>query len=144
MTTKQAKQKIKKAGGSWKVFMKWMSGQTVGLKKIILDLIAVEKLNIKGMLRNHHLAKSIQDASWNIFLHMLDYKLKMLSRQLVLVPAYYTSQKCSKCGELVQKSLSVRTHICPYCGYTADRDENAAKNILQLGQSCQASTHSSS
>jgi putative transposase len=45
----------------------------------------------------------------------------------------YTTQKCSKCGELVQKSLSVRTHICPSCGYVADRDVNAARNIFQAG-----------
>jgi len=106
--------------------------------------VYAENLNISGMLKNSHLAKSISDVSWNIFLNMLSYKLKMLTRELVLVPAHYTSQKCSSCSELVQKSLSVRTHLCPYCGYTDDRDINAAKNILRLGQSRQALTHSNS
>lgn len=106
--------------------------------------VYAENLNILGMVRNHFLAKSIFDASWNMFLNMLDYKLKMLDRQLVLVPAQYTSQKCSSCGELVQKSLSVRTHLCPYCGFTADRDYNASLNILRDGQSRQALTYGSS
>ena len=51
----------------------------------------------------------------------------------VEVPAYFTSQKCSGCGELVQKSLSVRTHVCSHCGLVADRDHNAARNILRAG-----------
>lgn len=103
--------------------------------------IYAESLNVSGMLKNRHLAKSIADASWSMFLNLLDYKLKMLGRELVLVPAHYTSQRCSSCKELVQKSLSVRTHLCPYCGFTADRDYNAALNILRLGQSRQALTY---
>jgi len=106
--------------------------------------VYAEDLNISELLKNKHLAKSISDASWSMFLDMLGYKLKMLNRELVLVPARYTSQRCSSCGELVQKSLSVRTHLCPYCGFTADRDVNAAKNILRLGQSRQASTYGNS
>lgn len=98
------------------------------------DLIAVENLNVEKMLKNTHFAKSISDASWSAFIHMLSYKLEMLGKRLVKVRPEFTSQKCSKCGELVSKSLSVRTHICPNCGYTADRDENAAKNILAIAQ----------
>jgi putative transposase len=49
------------------------------------------------------------------------------------IPTHYTSQNCSNCGELVKKTLSTRTHQCPSCGYVADRDENAARNILELG-----------
>ena len=52
----------------------------------------------------------------------------------IQVPAHYTSQKCSGCGELVPKSLSVRTHICPYCNLIMSRDQNAALNILKLGR----------
>jgi putative transposase len=52
---------------------------------------------------------------------------------MIRVPARFTTQKCSRCGEYVQKSLSVRTHICPYCGLVEDRDVNAAKNILRAG-----------
>jgi len=102
--------------------------------------VYAEDLNVSGLLKNRHLAKSISDASWNMFLNMLGYKLKMLNRELVLVPAHYTSQQCSSCGELAQKSLSIRTHLCPFCGYTADRDINAALNILAAGQATQAST----
>lgn len=106
--------------------------------------VYAENLNISGMLKNRHLAKSISDASWNMFLNMLSYKLQMLAGELVCVPAQYTSQKCSNCGELVQKSLSVRTHLCPYCGFVSDRDTNAALNILRLGQSRQALTYGTS
>lgn len=97
--------------------------------------VYAENLNVSGLLKNRHLSKSISDASWSTFLDILDYKLQLLGRELVLVPAHYTSQKCSSCNELVQKSLSVRTHLCPFCGYTEDRDINASRNILRLGQS---------
>ena len=98
------------------------------------DMVAVEKLNISGMVKNHHLAKSIQDSAWNIFSNMLAYKTQILGRHFIQVPAHYTSQKCSGCGELVSKSLSVRTHICPYCNLIMSRDQNAALNILKLGR----------
>jgi putative transposase len=95
--------------------------------------ICVESLNINGMLQNHHLAKSIADASWGTFIEILEDKAARAGHQVVKVPARFTSQKCHQCGEIVQKSLSVRTHLCPCCGYVADRDVNAAKNILQAG-----------
>jgi len=98
------------------------------------DMIAVEKLNISGMVKNHHLAKSISDAGWNMFSNMLSYKMKILGKHFIQVNPRYTSQKCSGCGELVSKSLSVRTHICPHCNLIIDRDENAALNILQLAR----------
>ena len=97
------------------------------------DLIAVEKLNIKGMLKNHHLAKSISDASWNTLLQMIRYKAENAGSYFVEVNPRYTSQKCSECGAIVQKSLSVRTHICPECSLVIDRDLNASKNILRAG-----------
>ena len=93
--------------------------------------IAVEDLNISGMVQNHHLARSIADASWGMFVDMLSYKAESAGGKLVKVAPQYTSQKCSRCGEYVEKSLSVRTHICPSCGYVADRDVNAARNILR-------------
>lgn len=97
------------------------------------DLVCVEDLNIKGMTKNKHLAKSIYDASWGVFANMASYKLRRLGGHLVKVNPRYTTQKCSNCGELIQKSLSVRTHICTNCGYVADRDEMASRNILLLG-----------
>ena len=98
------------------------------------DMVVVEKLNIQGMVKNHCLAKSIQDAAWNIFSNMLAYKLRILGRHFIQVPPHYTSQKCSECGAIVPKSLSVRTHICPECGFVGDRDWNASKNILHLAR----------
>ena len=95
------------------------------------DLVAHEDLNISGMVKNHHLAKSISDAGWGIFFNILESKAKTnAGKRVVAVDPKYTSQKCSKCGELVPKKLSVRTHKCPYCGLEIDRDWNAAINIL--------------
>jgi putative transposase len=95
--------------------------------------ICVEDLNVCGMVRNHYLAKSIHDASWSAFLGILEDKAERAGHQVVRVPARFTSQKCSRCGAYVPKSLSVRTHICPSCGLVEDRDVNAAKNILRVG-----------
>src|SRR6266702_94982 len=94
------------------------------------QMIAVEKLSILNMVQNHSLAKSIMDASWGAFLDILEEKAARAGHQVIRVNPRFTSQKCSHCGQLVQKSLSVRTHICPSCGFVADRDVNAAKNIL--------------
>ena len=95
------------------------------------QVIAVEKLHILNMVQNHSLAKSISDASWGAFLDILSEKAERAGHAVIRVNPRFTSQKCFKCGEIVQKSLSVRTHICPFCGYVADRDVNAAQNILQ-------------
>ena len=97
------------------------------------DLIAAEDLNIAGMVKNHHLARSIQDASWDTFINMLDYKMKILGHRLIKVNPRFTTKECSACGEMVTKSLSVRTHVCS-CGFVADRDYNAALNILKKAQ----------
>jgi putative transposase len=94
--------------------------------------IVVEDLNLRGLARTR-LAKSILDAAWGAFLNILTYKAGRAGGQVVRINSRFTTQKCSKCGELVTKSLSVRTHICPSCGYVADRDVNAAQNILQAG-----------
>ncbi len=94
------------------------------------DLIAVEDLNTQGMIKNHHLAKSIADAAWNTFITILTSKAEEAGRQVVKVDPKYTSQACSQCGEMVKKDLSVRVHECPHCRLTLDRDVNAAKNIL--------------
>ena len=89
-----------------------------------------EDLQTANMLKNHHLAKSMSDASWGLFLGWLRYYGQMHGIPIIAVPARFTTQECSGCGERVQKSLSVRTHICPHCGLVLDRDENAAINIL--------------
>ncbi len=76
------------------------------------------------------------------FFDILEDKAARAGHQVIQVTPHFTSQKCSKCGEIVQKSLSVRTHICPFCGFVADRDVNAARNILVTGpgHGLQAST----
>jgi putative transposase len=96
------------------------------------DLIAYEDLRIKNMVKNHCLAKSINDASWYQFRVWLEYFGKVFKKVTVAVNPQYTSQKCSSCGEIVKKTLSTRTHVCK-CGCVMDRDENAARNILSRG-----------
>ncbi|GET37067.1 transposase [Microseira wollei NIES-4236] len=94
------------------------------------DFVAFEKLQVKNMVKNHHLAKSISDAAWSQFTEWLEYLGKVYGRIVVAVPPQYTSQDCSNCGQKVKKSLSVRTHVCR-CGCVLDRDYNlAAINIL--------------
>ncbi len=108
------------------------------------QVIALEDLKVANMARNHCLAFAIADASWGMFRHYLEAKAESAGRQVVAVRPHYTSQKCSLCGEYVEKSLSVRTHVYPFCGYIADRDENAARNILQRGLQVLARTGPSS
>lgn len=97
--------------------------------------VCVEDLNVKGMVRNHCLARSISDASWGEFLGMLAYKSTWYGRQLVKVDRWFPSTKsCSACGTTGHKmSLSDREWTCPDCGTPHDRDVNAAKNILTAG-----------
>jgi putative transposase len=92
-------------------------------------------LMVRNMVKNHRLAKSISDASWSLFREWVEYFGKVFGVVTVAVPPHYTSQNCSNCGEVVKKTLSTRTHICPHCGYTQDRDWNAARNILAKGLS---------
>ena len=99
------------------------------------DLIVYENLNIKGMVKNRHLAKSITDAGWSVFRQWLEYFGDKCGKLTIAVSPHNTSQDCSNCGQKVQKSLSTRTHVCPHCGYTDCRDRNAALNILQKGLS---------
>ena len=103
-------------------------------------LIAHEALNFKGIARTR-LAKSTHDAGWTQFLQMLSYKAEDAGTRVVAVDPRNTTQACSACGAMpeVKKTLSDRMHICP-CGYIADRDANAARNILSLGWSDQDGT----
>jgi putative transposase len=110
----------------------WLHQQSAALIKRA-DLIAVEDLKVSNMVRHQALARSISDASWSKFVSMLDYKAEKAGGHLVRVDPRNTSQKCSGCGELVPKSLAVRTHTCPSCGLVIDRDHNASLNILRAG-----------
>lgn len=93
-------------------------------------LIAVERLNIAGMLKNHRLSRSISDAGWSGFLNTLRNKAESAGCIVVEVDGRGTSQECSGCGAIVRKELSVRVHDCPSCSLSLQRDINAARNIL--------------
>lgn len=93
------------------------------------DLIAVEDLNIKGLTRTR-LSKSILDAAWGRFITLLDAVAVKCGVRVVKVNPHGTSQNCSGCGVKVPKTLSIRLHECHKCGLQMDRDENAARNIL--------------
>ncbi|MEH2241052.1 RNA-guided endonuclease InsQ/TnpB family protein [Nostoc sp.] len=96
------------------------------------DVVVYENLRIKNMVKNHCLAKSINDAGWYQFRVWLEYFGKVFKRITIAVNPSYTSQECSNCGVIVKKSLSTRTHVCQ-CGCKLDRDHNASINILNSG-----------
>jgi len=99
----------------------------------VYSVICIENLDIRNMVRNRKVSKSISDAGWGAFRRMLLYKCKKFGGLLVKVDPAYTSQDCSGCGNRVKKSLSIRTHICAKCGTVLDRDHNASLNILRKG-----------
>ena len=104
------------------------------------DVIVLEKLNTKGMMKNHHLARAIANASWSKLVTILQYKCDWYGKQLIQINPSYTSQICANCGKNshrlgLNKSewLAVREWDCPSCGKHLDRDVNAARVILQKG-----------
>jgi putative transposase len=99
------------------------------------DVVVYEDLKIQNLVKNHHLAKSISDASWYQFTQWLNYFGKVWDKTVIAVAPNYTSQDCSNCGHRVKKSLSTRTHQCPKCKVEICRDTNAALNILKKGMS---------
>jgi len=90
------------------------------------DAIAVEDLNVRGMVKNHCLAKSISDAGWSQFILILTSKAESAGRVVIKVNPAYTSQDCSQCGHRVRKTLAMREHRCDKCGFVAHRDHNSA------------------
>ena len=104
-------------------------------KKLVdkYDLIAHEDLNAKGMLEQKKFSKSISDAAWSTLILFLTYKAASAGRTIRAVNPRGTSQRCSQCGTVVNKDLSVRVHHCPHCGFRTSRDLNSALEILRLG-----------
>jgi putative transposase len=99
------------------------------------QVIAVESLQVKNMIRNRHLAKAIADVGWGEFIRQLEYKAEWYGRTVVKIDKFYPSSKqCFDCGYIMPKMpLNVRQWICPECGKHHDRDVNAAQNILAAG-----------
>ena len=114
-----------------KDFQHKISRQIVNENQIIVS----EDLNVKGMLKNHKLAKSIQDASFGSFCNMISYKANEQHRQYIKIGTFYPSSKLCHCCGFKHKGLKLeeRFWTCPECGTNLDRDENAAINILQEG-----------
>ncbi|WP_406316977.1 transposase [Streptosporangium sp. NBC_01639] len=104
------------------------------------DLIVIEDLAVKNMIRNRCLARVISDCGWGEFRRQLQYKTARAGRHLIVIDRWYPSSKtCSACGHLLAElSLSTRTWQCPSCGTRHDRDVNAAKNILAAGRAVSA------
>ncbi len=99
------------------------------------QVIVVENLNVKGLVRNRKLSKAISDVGWGMFVNFLDYKLKHKEGQLVEIYRFFpSSKKCSCCGHVMDElPLDIREWDCPSCGAHHDRDENAANNIRAEG-----------
>ncbi len=99
------------------------------------DIICLEDLNIKGMIKNHKLAKHIADASWSTFVRFVEYKTNWNDKSVVKINRFYPSSKtCNVCGYINQGlNLSIRNWTCPECSTKLDRDENASINILKEG-----------
>lgn len=105
-------------------------------KKLVetYDVIVLEDLKVKNMLKNHKLTKAISNASWATFVRLLRYKCEWYGKLFILVPPHYTSRICHQCGwDSGKKPLNIREWTCPHCHETHDRDINAAINILYRG-----------
>ena len=139
---KQSRRYLKQRKMVAKIHANIADARTDALHKITTMLadenqvLCMEDLNVKDMVRNHHLAKAVSDASFGKFARLLEYKCAERGRILVRVDRFYPSSKtCSVCGHRLDALLlSVRSWYCPACGAHHDRDVNAARNILTEGK----------
>lgn len=99
------------------------------------QVVCVESLQVKNMVKNHKLAKAIQDVGWSELVRQLEYKANWYGRTLVKIDKFYPSSKrCNDCGHILDTlTLDIRSWTCPECGVFHDRDINAAKNVLAAG-----------
>jgi putative transposase len=97
------------------------------------DLVAVEDLNVKGLIESPSNSRNTASAAWRTFLLLLEYKCKREGTRFVAVNPRGTTKECASCGVSTEKPLWVREHSCPGCGFEADRDANAAWNLLSRG-----------
>ena len=102
---------------------------------------AVEDLHIQNMVKNHRLAQSIHNASWNRFIQILSYKAESAGMKVIKVDARNTSKECSNCGNIQDTPLSMREYNCNRCGLRLDRDINASINILKRAREGHSRSH---
>lgn len=139
---KQSRRYLKQRKRVARIHAKIADARTDALHKVTTMLVdenqvlCMEDLNAKGMMKNHHLAKAVTDASFGEFARLLEYKCAERGRSLVKIGRFYPSSKtCSACGHRLDAlPLSVRSWDCPACGAHHDRDVNAARNILTEGK----------
>ena len=104
------------------------------------DLIAIENLNVKGMVKNHKLSKAISDVAWSSFVTKLKYKAEWNDKEVIVIDRFYPSSKTCSCCDHIKESLSLdeRTWTCSKCNTIHDRDVNASKNILRRALAIQS------
>jgi putative transposase len=115
----------------------YLHQETAKLVKTKPEFVCMEDLNVKGMVKNHKLSKSIQEQTFSEFRRIIEYKCKWNNIRFIVADRYYPSSKtCSECGYVLDKlSLSTRKWVCPECGVIHDRDINAAINLMKYGKS---------
>jgi putative transposase len=127
---KKAKQKVALAHLKVTRTRKHFPHETAARLVKQFDALAIEDLNVKGMVKNPFWAKAISDVAWSVFFSILQSKAENAGRRFEQVNARFTSQDCHRCGHRQKRPLKLRVFVCGGCGQTVDRELNAAHNIL--------------